>query len=114
MLGRWRPAAVAIEALYSHYAHPMTAVLMGHARGALCLAAAQHDVPVFSYTATAVKRGLTGNGRASKQQIQRTLERMLSLEEKLEPEDVADALALALHHAEVTSAGRERLKASLA
>ncbi len=93
-----KPDAVAIEQLYAHYAHPRTAILMGHARGAMMLAAAKCGVPVASYAATMVKRSLTGNGHASKAQVQRMIVVALGLAQPPEPPDVADALAVALCH----------------
>ena len=54
----FRPAALALEEVYSHYAHPSTAVLMGHARGLACLIAAQCDVPLHSYASTRVKHSM--------------------------------------------------------
>ena len=92
------PAAMALEQLYSHYAHPRTSILMGHARGVLCLAAAEAGIPVISYSATQIKRILTGNGRAPKGQVQLAIRRELRLERLPEPPDVADALAVALCH----------------
>jgi len=94
-----RPMAMAMEQLYSHYAHPRTAILMGHARGVLSLAAALNDVEVFDYAATEVKSSLTGNGRATKEQMQRAIRSTLGLREDPQPPDVADALAVALCHA---------------
>ena len=76
------PAVMAIEELYSHYARPRTAILMGHARGVICLAAAQADIPVVHYSATQIKRILTGSGRASKSQVQRAIQRELALSER--------------------------------
>lgn len=93
-----QPSSVAIEQLYSHYERPRTAILMGHARGAICLAAGQHGLPVSHYAATHVKRLLTGSGRASKGQMQRAVQRELGLPQLPEPPDVADALAIALCH----------------
>jgi len=93
-----KPAAVAIEQLYSHYQRPRTSILMGHARGVICLVAAQNGIPVFDYAATKVKKLLTGNGRAPKLQMQQAIQRELSLPELPEPADVADALAVALCH----------------
>ncbi|MGD9126656.1 MAG: crossover junction endodeoxyribonuclease RuvC [Planctomycetia bacterium] len=93
------PEAVAIEELYSHYARPKTAILMGHARGVICLAAAQSDVPVFSYSATQIKKIMTGSGHASKDQMQQAVTRELKLLKAPEPHDVADALAIAICHA---------------
>jgi crossover junction endodeoxyribonuclease RuvC len=93
-----RPAVMALEELYSHYERPRTAILMGHARGVICLAAAQAGIPVVHYSATQVKKILTGSGRAPKGQVQRAIQRELGLSELPEPPDVADALAIALCH----------------
>ncbi len=92
------PDVMALEQLYSHYAHPRTAILMGHARGVICLAAGMHDVPLHHYAATEVKSALTGNGRASKEQIQRMVRHTFGLLETPKPPDVADAVAIALCH----------------
>lgn len=93
-----RPDAMALEELYSHYARPRTAILMGHARGVICLAAARAGIEVIHYSATQIKRILTGSGRASKGQVQRAIQRELGLPSLPEPADVADALAIALCH----------------
>jgi crossover junction endodeoxyribonuclease RuvC len=95
---QFRPAALAVEQLFAHYAHPRTAILMAHARGVIFLAAAQRDLAVHSYSATRIKKTVTGNGRASKEQVQRTVQRELGLSRLPEPPDVADALAVALCH----------------
>ena len=92
------PQAMALEKLYAHYDRPTTALLMGHARGVIVLAAALADVPVFDYAATQVKKTLTGNGRAPKTQMQEAIRRELRLSKLPEPADVADALAIALCH----------------
>ncbi len=98
ILAEHKPDCVAIEQLYSHYDRPTTAILMGHARGVILLAAAQAAVPVSSYAATKVKKTLTGNGRASKTQMQFSVQQQLNLPNLPEPADVADALAIALCH----------------
>jgi crossover junction endodeoxyribonuclease RuvC len=92
------PECIALEQLYSHYEHPRTAILMGHARGVIVLAAGLHDIPLHHYAATQVKSALTGNGRASKAQIQQLVQRTFGLAEIPEPPDVADAMAIALCH----------------
>ena len=92
------PDAMALEELYSHYDRPRTAILMGHARGAICLAAAQSEIPVHSYAATQIKKLLTGSGHAPKDQMQRAIQLELHLPRIPEPPDVADALAVALCH----------------
>src|SRR5262249_13404754 len=93
-----RPQVMVVEQLFAHYEHPRTAILMGHARGVILLAGAQHSLPVVSYTASRIKKTITGSGRASKEQVQRTMQRELSLPRLPEPNDVADALAAALCH----------------
>jgi crossover junction endodeoxyribonuclease RuvC len=98
VIDQLRPKIVVVEQLYAHYAHPRTAILMGHARGVIFLAAAQHDLPVVSYSATRIKKTITGSGRAPKDQVQRTMQRELGLAQLPEPSDVADALAVALCH----------------
>ena len=98
VLDQFRPQVVVVEQLYAHYEHPRTAILMAHARGVLFLAAAQRRLPVISYNATRVKKTITGNGRAPKDQVQRTIQRELGLQDLPEPPDVADALAVALCH----------------
>lgn len=92
------PSTVAIEQLYAHYKHPRTAILMGHARGVICLAAAQAKLDVVNYSATQIKKILTGDGHAPKAQMQQAVQRELSLAAAPDPPDVADALAAALCH----------------
>lgn len=90
---------VVVEDLYAEYPHPRTAIMMGHARGVIVLAAAQRVVPVESYPASLVKKSLTGNGRASKEQVREMVVRTLGLSEPPSPDHVSDALALAICHA---------------
>jgi crossover junction endodeoxyribonuclease RuvC len=98
VIDEFNPRTVVVEQLYAHYDHPRTAILMAHARGVIFLAAAEKDLPVFSYSATSIKKTITGHGRASKEQMQRTIQRELGLADLPEPPDVADALAAALCH----------------
>src|SRR5919199_6046718 len=98
VIEQYRPQAMAVEQLYAHYEHPRTAILMGHARGVLLLAAGQRGIPVTSYNATQIKKTITGHGRASKVQMQHAMLRELGLPVLPEPPDVADALAAALCH----------------
>lgn len=106
VIAAFSPTAVAIEQLYSHYEHPRTSILMGHARGVIVLAAALARVPVFSYSATQIKKTLTGNGRAPKPQMQQAIQRELRLATLPEPADVADALAIAICHFYVGKEGK--------
>ena len=96
ILDKFKPEVVAVEQLYSHYAHPRTAILMGHARGVILQKCAEAGVRIKSFSATRVKKSLTGNGKASKEQVQRTIKTVLALRDLPEPSDVADAIATAL------------------
>lgn len=91
-----QPEAIVIEELYTTYKNPMTAIMMGHARGVLCLAGAQHGVPVHTLAHSLVKRALTGSGAAGKDQVNKMVTQLLGLRSNPEPNDVSDALALAL------------------
>lgn len=93
-----KPDCMGLEELYSHYQRPKTSIIMGHARGVICLAAEVNSVELQSYAATQIKRVLTGNGHAPKNQMQMAVTRHLALEEVPEPPDVADALSIALCH----------------
>ncbi|NLF30799.1 MAG: crossover junction endodeoxyribonuclease RuvC [Planctomycetes bacterium] len=96
LLAELRPDRVAVEKLYAHYKHPRTSILMAHARGVILLAAQQAGVGVIDLAATEVKKSLTGNGHASKQQMQRAIQTVCRLDAVPEPPDVADAMAIAL------------------
>jgi len=92
------PDIVAVEQLFTHYDRPSTAILMGHARGVLLLAAANAGLEVTSWRPTQVKKVMTGNGRAPKAQVQMSVARLLDLPDVPDPPDVADALAIAMCH----------------
>ncbi|NLK41933.1 MAG: crossover junction endodeoxyribonuclease RuvC [Planctomycetes bacterium] len=96
VLDTYSPDVVAVEQLYAHYKHPRTAILMGHARGVILQRAAQTGAVVRNFSATRIKKSLTGNGRASKGQMQRAIQTVLNLPAPPEPADVADAIAAAL------------------
>lgn len=96
VIDQYGPTYLAVEQLYAHYEHPRTAILMGHARGAIMLAAAQKGLAVHSFAATQVKKTITGSGRASKEQMQLSMLREFRLKAMPEPADVADAMAIAL------------------
>ena len=96
VLDKDAPDVVAVEQLYAHYKHPRTAILMGHARGVILQKAAAAEATVKEYAATRIKKSLTGNGRATKSQMQRAIQTVLGLAAPPEPADVADAIAIAL------------------
>ncbi len=94
-----------LEGLFSEYKFPRTAIVMGHVRGVICLAANQVGARVLEVSPAEVKSALTGSGRATKEQIQRAVTRMLRLESAPKNEHIADALALALVGAAREGAG---------
>jgi crossover junction endodeoxyribonuclease RuvC len=96
ILKEFAPDGVALEDLYTEYKFPRTALIMAHARGAVCLAAAQAGVPVWSFAAREVKNAVVGYGNASKEQVQDMIQQLFGLEERPRPNDVADAIALAV------------------
>lgn len=96
VIARLRPQVVAVEKLFTHYKHPTTAAVMGHARGVVLLHIRQADLRLVELGATEVKKSLTGNGHASKAQMQGAIQVQLSLASRPEPADIADAMAIAL------------------
>jgi crossover junction endodeoxyribonuclease RuvC len=96
VIREFRPEKVCLEEVYSHADYPRTAILMGHARGVICLAARLAQVSVVSLPAKRIKQSVTGNGNASKLQVQRAVQHHFSLDGVPHPPDVADALAAAL------------------
>lgn len=105
ILDRTKPEALVLEKLYAHYKHPITAALLGHARGVICMLAEEKKIPFFEYAATRVKKITTGSGHASKLQIQKMIEHTFGVKsESLGPVDATDAISLAITHAYITRA----------
>jgi crossover junction endodeoxyribonuclease RuvC len=98
LLDEHDPAAVAVEDLYFGV-NVRSALAVGHARGAVLLAAGQRGVPCASYTPQQVKSSVCGSGRADKGQVQRMVQALLALAEPPRPDHAADALAVAVCHA---------------
>lgn len=96
VIDEFQPERVCLEEVYSHADYPRTAILMGHARGVICLAARMARVSIVSLPAKRIKQAVTGNGNASKMQVQRAVQHHFSLDGVPHPPDVADALAAAL------------------
>lgn len=102
ILAETKPDVVVIEELYTTYKNPMTAILMGHARGVMCLASAQAGVPVYTLGHAHVKRALVGSGSARKDQVNAMVTRLLRLRTAPKPNDVSDALAIALAYLNIS------------
>lgn len=98
ILDTYKPDAVSIEKLYFNK-NVSTAMIVGQARGVLMLAAVEFDLQVYEYTPLQIKQALVGYGRAEKSQIQEMVKLLLKLKIIPKPDDVADALAIAICHA---------------
>jgi len=110
IIKEYKPSVLVLEKIYSHYKHPTTAILMGHARAAVCLACGTHNLKLINYPSTKIKKSITGNGHASKQQVQRMVQNLLNLREPPDPVDVSDALAMAITYCFI---GKSRLSPRL-
>jgi crossover junction endodeoxyribonuclease RuvC len=91
-----RPTVVAVEDLFTTPRFPKSALRMAHLRGVFCLAVAQAGIPLIAMTATTVKQRLTGNGHASKEQVQRMVLQLCEIDAANVPSDLSDAIALAI------------------
>lgn len=104
LIDAWRPDEVAIERVFLAR-NPDSALKLGQARGAAISAVVLRDLPVYEYAAKEVKLAVVGRGGAEKQQIQHMVGLMLNLHGKLQA-DAADALAVAITHANVQATAR--------
>jgi len=95
VIAEGEPEALAVEDLFAAQRFPRTAIVMGHVRGVVCLAAAEQDVAVDALSPAAAKQAIAGFGGASKAQIQRSVRQVLHLGAPVDPH-AADAAALAL------------------
>ena len=98
LLSKYKPDDVAIESLF-FATNATTAMSVGQARGVLLLTCSLAKIKTFSYSPLEVKRCITGDGKADKKQVQYMVTRQLHLVKTPKPDDVADALAIALTHA---------------
>lgn len=112
LLEEFAPHAMAVESVFAAL-NTGTALKLAEVRGVVLLAAAQAGIPAHSYSPREVKASVAGYGGASKQQMQQMVRASLGLREQLEPDDAADALAVALCHAHLAQA-RERMAAAAA
>jgi crossover junction endodeoxyribonuclease RuvC len=98
VLDRSRPGEVVVENLF-YATNVKSALRLGHVRGVAILAGVARGLPVFEYSPLEVKQAVVGYGRADKQQVQKMVALLLGLPAPPEPDDVTDALAVALCHA---------------
>ena len=97
VIAEFKPEAVAVEDLHSRFAK--TALLLGHARGVVVMAAGEAGIPVFNYQPTRAKNLVTGSGRADKDQVKQAIAAHLGTPDAAKNEHVADAFSIAIAHA---------------
>lgn len=98
LMDKYKPDEVALEKLFFNR-NVTTAFAVGQARGVIILAAAQRGLPIAEYTPLQVKQAVVGYGKAEKRQVQEMVKMFLKLSAIPKPDDVADALAVAVCHA---------------
>jgi len=99
LLQKYQPDVVVVESQYVSK-NVQSALKLGMAKAVIILAALQAGIEVAEYTPTTAKKAVTGTGGASKEQVQGMIQRLLNLSEIPQPNDAADALALAICHAQ--------------
>jgi crossover junction endodeoxyribonuclease RuvC len=97
IIRKFRPDAIAVEELFFNK-NIKTAITAAHGRGIALAAAARSGIEVFEYTPLQVKQAVVGYGRAEKAQVQQMVKVILNLPEIPKPDDMADALAIAICH----------------
>jgi crossover junction endodeoxyribonuclease RuvC len=106
IIARHKPDVLVVEKLYAHYKHPLTAAIMGHARGVICLLCAERNVELVEESPKRVRKAVVGNGNASKVQTQRVVANYLKIDAERLTLDASDALALALAYAHMNRFSR--------
>jgi crossover junction endodeoxyribonuclease RuvC len=102
LIEKYQPSALVVEMQFM-YKNAQSALKLGMARGAVMLAGKKKGLPIFEYAPTVAKRAVVGTGRASKYQVQGMVQQILKLASPPQPEDAADALALAICHAQAAA-----------
>ena len=97
IIDKYKPSIMAIEEVF-YGKNVKSALLLGHARGASMVCAANNGMPVFEYSARKVKQSITGNGAAHKSQVQYMISKEFNINNDNFPLDASDALAIALCH----------------
>ena len=98
LIKTFKPDNIAVEELFFN-TNQKTALSVAQGRAAVILAGEEHGIPMFEYTPLQVKKAVTGYGHATKKQVMEMVRRLLQMEKAPKPDDVADALAIAICHA---------------
>lgn len=106
LIAKFQPGAIVLEQVFTHHTYVSTAALMAHARGVICLAAQEHQVPLAQYAPALVKKAIAGTGAATKHQVARMVGQWLKHTDESWSADATDALALAIAHAHILKHNR--------
>lgn len=96
LIAELKPDRISVEQIFVHAKHVRTAIIMGHARGVVLLAAARAERPISEFSPATIKSAVAGNGQATKRQMQLAVAAQCGLAKPPSPADVADAIAIAL------------------
>jgi crossover junction endodeoxyribonuclease RuvC len=96
VIKKWQPTILILEEVYVLPQFPKAAIQLGEVRGIIYLASQQSDVSIMKIRPTEIKNSLTGHGRATKDQIRRSVRRILQMEDEITPDHASDAAALAI------------------
>ncbi len=96
LIAELNPDRISVEQIFAHATHVRTAIIMGHARGVVLLAAARAGRPISEFAPATIKSAVAGNGQATKRQMQLAVAAQCGLAAPPSPADVADAIAIAL------------------
>ena len=97
----YQPSVLVLEKLYTHHGHITTAAILGHARGVICLLAAERKLQFEESSVKRIRKALTGNGAATKKQVQSMVANVFGINPEKLTTDASDALALALGYAQL-------------
>ncbi|WP_099950697.1 crossover junction endodeoxyribonuclease RuvC [Ezakiella peruensis] len=95
LINRYKPEIVAVEELF-YNRNATTAIKVAQARGVQVLCCQQHELPLYEFTPLQVKQTITGYGRADKKQVQLMVKNLLNMDHMPQPDDAADAIAIAI------------------
>jgi len=104
ILNKYSPTHMAVEDLF-YFKNAKTVISVGQARGVIVLCGEKNNIPQVSFTPLQIKMGITGYGRAEKKQVQLMVQRILGLSKIPQPDDAADALAIAITHINSLNSG---------
>ena len=96
IIQEYQPSVMVLEKIYSHHRHPATLAVLGEARGVIILAAALKGLDIVEFPAKYVKRSITSQGSASKEQVRRMVNHLCNLDKPIQSQHLADALALVI------------------